>query len=343
MVDVEARNERSIVTTQAPGRDTVHAALSLAVRAPSIHNSQPWRWRVGEKSLHLYAERSLHLPHADPDSRELLVSCGAALNHCAIALSALGWRSVIHRLPNPADPQHLASLELHRQTPVEADISLAAAIPRRRTDRRHYSDWPVAVGDIALMGARAARAGVTMRRVETDPAFRAVVARAVWEHATDRDYLDELSMWSGRHASTAGVPARNTPVSVPAAAVPGRLFAGTALDQPADVDPADDGAVLLALGTAEDDELARLRAGEAASLVLLTATALGLSTCPVTEPLEIPETREAIRTDIFDSGPYPQVLFRVGWAPVNADPLPSTPRRPLPEVVSWLDGTPFEY
>lgn len=331
------------MTTQAPSRDTVQTALSLAVRAPSLHNSQPWRWRVGDRTLHLYAEKSLHLSHTDPDARELLVSCGASLNHCVVALSALGWRSVIHRFPNPADPLHLASIEVHRQAPGEADIALAAAIPRRRTDRRLYSAWPVAVGDIALMGARAARAGVTMRRVETNAAFRAVVAKAVWDHVTDRDYLDELSVWSGRHASTAGVPARNTPHSVPDSAIPGRLFAGTALEQPPGIDPADDDAVLLALGTAGDDELARLRAGEAASLVLLTATALGLSTCPVTEPLEIADTREALRTDVFDDDAYPQMLVRVGWAPMNADPLPSTPRRPLAEVVSRLDGSPFDY
>jgi nitroreductase len=321
--------------------ETVRAALSLALRAPSVHNSQPWRWRVGEQSLHLYAERSLRLEHADPDARELVVSCGAALNHCVVALAALGWRSVVHRLPNSAEPRHLASLELHRQTPEHTDVTLAAAIPRRRTDRRLFSAWPVAAGDVALMGARAARAGVTMRRVEATPHFRAIVAQAVREHASDREYLQELSVWSGRHASTAGVPAHNTPAAVSSAPVPGRLFAGAALNQPAGAEPADDNAVLLALGTATDDTVARLRAGEASSLMMLTATALGLASCPVTEPLEIPSTRDAVQTDVFGASAVPQMLLRIGWAPVNADPLPATPRRPLDEVVSWLDGTPF--
>ena len=88
--------------------------------------------------------------------------------------------------------------------------------------------------------------------------------------------------------------------------------------------------------------MARLRAGEATSLVLLTATALGLSSCPVTEPLEIVETRKALQENIFGVSGYPQMLLRIGWAPVNADPLPSTPRRSLAEVVAWLDGSRFE-
>jgi hypothetical protein len=114
------------------------------------------------------------------------------------------------------------------------------------------------------------------------------------------------------------------------------------LAQPLDVDPAEDHAVVVALGTAEDDALSRLRAGEATSLVLLSATAQGLASCPITEPLEIAETRAAVQADVFGTAGYPQMLLRIGWAPVNADPLPSTPRHALSEVVAQLDGSRLE-
>ena len=329
------------MTAHFPDHDTICAALTLANRAPSVHNSQPWHWRVGRLSVHLYAQSSLGLPHTDPDGRDLMVGCGAALHHCTIALAALGWRAVVHRFPDPAHLGHLASLELHRQPPTEVDIALAAAIPRRRTDRRHYSAWPVALGDVALMGARAARLGVTMRRLEVTTEFRALLAQAVWTHAIDQEDVGELMAWTGRHASEVGVPARNAPESDPAAAIPGRLFAGTALAQPADVTPAGDSGIVLALGTAEDDDSARLRAGEATSAVLLTATAKGLASCPVSEVLEVADTRNGLRRSAFCDGQVPQMLMRVGWAPLNADPLPSTPRRPLTEMVSRLDGGPL--
>ena len=324
-----------------PDVETVRSALSLATRAPSVHNSQPWQWRVGEHSLHLYSDPELHLPHTDPDARDMLLSCGAALNHCVVAFAALGWQSKVHRFPNPSDAHHLAALELHRYPANEVDVTLAAAIPRRRTDRRFFSSWPVPQGDIALMGARAARAGVMLRRVDGLANLKRLAAEAAFRHSTDSEYLTELAMWSGRYGSLAGVPARSTLEPDPLAAMPARVFAGPVLAQPQGSTATEDSAVVVALGTVNDDELARLRAGEATSLMLLTATAMGLASCLITEPLEIPETRAAVQEDVFGADGHPQVLLRIGWAPVNADPLPSTPRRDLSEVVLRLDGSPF--
>ncbi|OBH30217.1 NAD(P)H nitroreductase [Mycobacterium sp. E342] len=322
------------MNTRFPDAGTVRTVLSLASRAPSVHNTQPWRWRVDAASLHLYSDASRQLPNTDPDGRDLMLSCGAALHHCVVALAAVGWLSKVTRLPNPADPSHLAAIELSPHRADTVDIALAAAIPRRRTDRRYYSSWPVPVGDVALMAARAARSGVTLCQVEDLDNLRNIVAQSVRDHLS-QDYLAELTTWSGRYASVAGVPARNTPVPDPAAKIPGRFFAGAVLPMPPDSSSAEDNAVVLALGTRNDDRLAQLRAGEATSVVLLTATSLGLASCPVTEPLETPETRAAVQSDIFGDSSYPQMLLRVGWAPINADPLPATPRRELSDFVEW--------
>jgi nitroreductase len=322
--------------------ETIRSALLLAVRAPSVHNSQPWLWRVGENTLHLYANLELHLPHSDPDARDLMLSCGATLHHCVVAMAALGWQSTIHRFPNPAEPTHVAAIELHPHYPVDkADIALAAAIPRRRTDRRRYSSWPVPQADIALMVARAARADVMLRRVDALDDLKRLIAEAAWRHRSDHDYLTELAAWSGRYGSIAGVPARSTPGSDSGAGVPTRVFAGGVLAETPDGKSPQDNAVVVALGTASDDKSARLRAGEVASLLLLTATALGLASCPITEPLEVTETRTQLAREVFGAEFYPQIMLRIGWAPVNADPLPATPRRGLSDVVEWVDGSRF--
>ena len=111
-----------------PDSEALRTVLTLATRAPSVHNSQPWHWRVGPSSLHLYADPTRHLPHADPDRRDLLISCGAALHHCIVALAALGWQAKVRRMPDPGDRDHLADIDVVRQPPGELDVMLAAGI-----------------------------------------------------------------------------------------------------------------------------------------------------------------------------------------------------------------------
>lgn len=296
-----------MVRSHFPDAGTMSAVLAMATRAPSVHNSQPWHWQVDSKSLHLYANPSRQLPRTDPDRRDLMLSCGAALHHCTVALAATGWRAVVNRLPDPADPDYLAELTVEPQSAGELDVMLASAIGRRQTDRRNYSPGPVPWGDIALMGARAARSGVMLRQIELIPQLSAIVADSVARY--------------------------------PADPVPAPRFAGPALNRSPGSPADEDNGVVVALGTESDDSLARLRAGEATSLVLLSATAMGLASCPVTEPLEIPETRAAVRADVFGFSGHPQMLLRLGWAPAGAEPIPATPRRPVREVADWLpDG-----
>lgn len=127
----------SPMSAHFPDSETIHTVLSLATRAPSIHYSEPGTagWRP-DQSLHLYGDRSMHLPNTDPDSRDLLLSCGASLHHCVIVLSAFGWQATVHRFPNSSEPEHLAAVEVYRPAATELDVTLAAAIPRRRTDRQ---------------------------------------------------------------------------------------------------------------------------------------------------------------------------------------------------------------
>ena len=215
-----------------PDSETIRTVLTVSTRAPSVHNSQPWRWRVGPDRLHLYADASRHLSSADPDRREQMLSCGAALHHCAVGFAAAGWQAKIERLPDPADIDHLAVIELVRQPAGELDVTLADAIARRRTDRRNFSSWPVPWGDIALMGARAARVGVMLRQIDLTPRIHEIVAESVSIHAADADYLAELRAWSGRYGAVAGVPARNAVDPDLSAPIPARAFAGPALHQP---------------------------------------------------------------------------------------------------------------
>lgn len=315
-----------------PDDATVEAAITLATRAPSIHNTQPWRFRVDDAGVRLYADATLRLLATDPDGRDLLLSCGAALHHLQIAFGSLGWECDVHRMPRLYHRDHLATIELSPHTPTSVEIDLAGAIKRRRSDRRQYDSKPVPPGMLGELIDRAEHLGVTARELpEGAPRARltAAIHAAGLVHAANTEYQFEVHVWTGGRDAIDGVPARNAARSDPDAEFPARAFAGAEFDQPA----GPDAATLIALGTARDDDESRLRAGEASSAVLLAATHLGLATCALTEPLEIAEIRTELGRELLGADISPQILIRVGWPVPGAGELPLTPRRPAAEVL----------
>jgi nitroreductase len=328
---------------------TLRAAIELASHAPSVHNSQPWRWVLGPHSVHLYADVRRWLPTTDADGRDLVVSCGAVLHHLRVAAAAAGLAAQVHRLPNPDEEDHLAALELHSGggrgqlelrpgSAAEADLGLAKTVLARRTDRRRYSDWDVPSGFVDELVERAAEQGAVLRPV-TGHARKVLLAAIRDADHTQEDapgYRTETALWSSGATDGAGIPPTNLladPIGTGGGTA--RRFSAGTLEQ--DTGPEDDGALLLVVGTASDDTLSRLRAGEAASAVLLHATALGLATCPLSQPLEVGGTRAVVRDKVLGGTLSPQLVLRVGWAPTGPA-LPPTPRRPVDQTIERMPG-----
>ncbi|WP_345378425.1 Acg family FMN-binding oxidoreductase [Pseudonocardia yuanmonensis] len=331
------------MTTTRVDLGTVRAALALAARAPSVHNSQPWRWRVGDDRVDLYADLTRWLPLTDTDGRDLVLSCGAALHHLQVALRALEVPATVVRLPDPERPDLLATVRLGvadtGSSPADerSEVDAASAVTGRRTDRRRYTDWPVPAEHLADLAARAAERGALLRVVPEGRALRTLalaVRAAAAEHAAVPGYDTELALWSGLQSSEDGVPVSAVPVPGDTeGGVPPRHFAAGEM---AEGGAPADGATLLVLGTSSDDRLSQLRAGEAMSAVLLRATSFGLATCPLSEPLELAGTRALVRDQVLDGTLSPQVVLRVGWAPPG-EAVPESPRRPLSDQVEGLE------
>jgi nitroreductase len=327
------------VLTTYLDRATARAAIAAANRAPSLHNAQPWRWRIGESSIHLLADPGRALPATDPSGRDLRISCGAALHHLRVALQAIGFDAHVHRLPDPAVPDHLAAVEPISRTPTDDDLALAAAIDRRRSDRRMFSTWPVDAGLLEELRQLAACEGAALRILDGDDERRAVarlVEQAAVEQAGSAELAQETATWTGRsRVAREGVPAAAVPAD-PQGVVPVRQFAAGELDQIELGREESDGTVLTLLATTGDNPIDQLRAGEALSAVLLTAARIGLATDPISQPLEVPGTRAQLRASCLKDELEPQIIVRLGWAPISAPPLPVTRRRPVDETIEEL-------
>ncbi|WP_067857552.1 Acg family FMN-binding oxidoreductase [Nocardia shimofusensis] len=317
-----------------PDQPTVFAVMARASRAPSIHNTQPWRWEFDGGELRLFRDDERRLTATDPNGRQLMISCGAMLHHARTAFAAAGWHTDVDRFPPSAHPEQLATLTFRPwPDPPPGVRARAQAIEQRRTDRLPLHT----PGDLVTLVRTARKLAdphdVTLAVLdETAPERLASAA----EHSTalrhyDMPYQAELRWWTGHDQTPYGVPAHALASEEESSRVPaGRVFppAGES-SRRADLQ---DEAALLVLSTPGDTPYSWLHTGEAMSAILLECAAAGLSTCPLTHITEAPTTRQVVANLAGREG-IPQVVIRVGVAP-DAEHHEPTPRRTPAEFLT---------
>jgi len=331
------------MTTSSVPTVPIRDLVGLATRAPSVHNTQPWHWCVAGERVSLFADSSRQLQYADPDGRDLVISCGAALHHLQVAAKAAGWRTRVRRMPNPYNDAQLANISFRPEEPTPEALAALDALVRRRTDRRRPSSWPVPRerldGLLALGPAVAVTiVGVVSHRARAE--LLQILAEADKAQRLNRRYVDEIVSWTARQGNE-GIPAssllRRVSETSPDIA-PSRFPSGTLTDHEPEAEP--DEPALLAICTSSDDTASRLRAGEALGAMLVKGTAEGFSMVPLSQAIEVDRTRRLLQNELLDDAVCPQIIVQVGWAPVAGDQVPLTPRRPVDDVLGDVASLP---
>jgi nitroreductase len=314
--------------------DVIKRAVYLACRAPSLHNSQPWRWVAEGNVLHLFSDPTRIGRSTDSTGREVIISCGAVLDHLRVAMAAEGFQANVERFPNPTNPEHLASVFF---SPLEfvtdAHRALAQAIRRRRTDRLPFA--PPTQWDSFEPVLRDAidPSLVTLAVIPDDSRSQLAEASRLTEQLRryDSSYHAELQWWVSQLDSLQGIPTTSRVSDAEAHQLDvSRTFppVGTTTRR-SEIGP--DRAEILVLSTYDDSRQCALESGEALSTVLLECTVAGLATCTLTHMIEVNSAREIVRMLAGKSG-LPQVLIRVGSV-TEETPPPSTTRRPITDVL----------
>lgn len=329
--------EEDFPSREAPERQ-LEFLLRYAILAPSTHNTQPWRFRIRGATLEVLADYDRSLPIADPQDRELIMSCGAALFNLRTAMHYFGCASEARPFPDAHRPGVVARVALQASSGQKSEWSeLFHAIPRRMTDRGRYSVEAVS-GELQAQMCEVARIQgawlapfASTRSKEMVADLIATGDRAQFEN---RAFRAELASWLRSPRDNDGLPAHAKGarqllgVAIPAVAFLVRTFDlgnGVAARDRA---LATGSPLLACLGTARDTALDWLNAGQALQRVLLTVTANGLHASFLNQPIEVKELRSALGSLCGQQG-YPQVLLRIG----RGSGTRHTPRRPVSEVL----------
>lgn len=322
-------------------RDVLAFLVRYAVLAPSGHNTQPWRFVLGDSHVDIVADKSRALPQVDPHDREMTMSCAAAAETMFAALRAFGLNGELKPLPLPQAPDVIARVTLSPEGAGGGeDYEMLEAIANRRTVRRAYADTPVPADVQALMQETARPFGVELG-LFADAAVKDAVAELVVDadhiQFADPAFREELASWMHPLTSPAGDGLAGPGFGFPdwvtrVAATLMRTFdlgsAVARMDKPNVL-----GAPLLGVFSTPGDTPADwVATGRALAAVLHVLTARGIVNAFLNQPVEVGSIRPKL-AELAAPGRTPQLLSRFGYLKEGIALPPHAARRALDEVL----------
>ena len=320
--------------------DQLAFAARYAALAPSSHNAQPWFFHLRREWIELVADRQRSLPVSDPEDRELVIGCGAALFHFCVAVEFFGHQPDVRPLPDIDDPDLLAAVRLGLPTTPSTEVQrLFAAIPKRHTNRRPFHRRAPPASLVEKLQQLASAHDAWLHPVDGDRKEELASLIAAGDRIQMRDprFRQELAAWlrPNRDDNIDGMPGYAHGISNALSRMEPLIVRN--FDQ-GDGRAARDrrlaeGAPLLAvLGTDGDGPRAWLAAGEALAHILLYACGEALSASFLNQPIEVARLRGDLKKLLGSNG-APQLILRLGYG----DEVRPTPRRPLWQILHRFD------
>jgi nitroreductase len=335
MSEIDVGDERAFPSHGSAAEKLRHL-LAWAVLAPSRHNTQPWTFDVEGDEVRVHADARRALPATDPDGRELVLSCGAAVQNLRLSALHFGHATSLEIVRGHRRDGLVARVRLEERRASRPEVEeLFRAIPRRRTNRLPLDGREPPEGLVTALVREARRERAWLRPVgETERrAVAELVAegdRAPWSSAR---YRAELAAWTRPNGTRRrdGMPGWAHGLSDAASVIlPWLLRLGNPSREEAERDRrrALGSKALLVLSTPGDGIAEWVAAGEALQGILLRATAAGLSASWFGQLVEVAPLRARLREVLGEPG-MPQAVIRLGY---GLDVRP-TPRRPVDEVL----------
>jgi hypothetical protein len=305
-------------------------AAAAGIRAPSMHNTQPWLFRLRDGAIEVLADPTRQLMVADRAGWAIRLAAGAAVYNARLALTVAGNPPEVELSPERGEPDLIARLTPGQQRPATyAEVDLHAAIAHRHSNRAPF--WPDPVPAEARLrlieAARAEGAWLDLLVGVTALSGFAELAQSA-DRVLRRDvrYQSELAAWTHTDVAPEGVPVTaGAPAREPQDLLPQRSYSDRRRAPGRDYEPEP---LVGILGAPGDRPIDQIVAGQALQRILLTATDAGLAASMLSQPIEVPAARDQLRRSLGRAG-IPQLALRLGYG----RPGRPTPRRDIAEVL----------
>jgi nitroreductase len=309
--------------------------VRYATLAASGHNTQPWRFRIGDERMEVLPDLSRRTPVVDPDDHHLFASLGCAAETMAIAAQARG-RACEPSFNNANDGSVVLTFGAGRNDAP----ALFDAIPRRQSTRADYDGRPVSAADMKALASASAIPGVDVVLLTDRPLMdrvRDLVVTGNSAQLADAAFLRELKSWlrfSPREAIDKGdglFGASSGNPTLPAWLGPhvfDWVFKADAENEKYAQQIRSSAGIAVFVAEKEDREHWVL-AGRACQRFALQATALGLKHAFINQPVEVVKLRPELASLVGMPGRRPDLVMRFGYGPT----LPYSARRPVEAVL----------
>ena len=331
--DAEASRDRAPLAGTSVGLRNLVQAATLAA---SSHNTQPWKFAVGQDSIEIRPDRSRQLLVLDPAGRELWISLGCALENLLVTARASGYATQV----TYPEADEVIRVRLSPDRPQSTP--LLAAITLRQNTRSAYDGQPVQLAVLRQLQAIRLEPGVTVQFVLEPSGLNTVleyINQGNLQQYADPAFVQELISWlrftrKDALATLDGLYTRSSGNPEVPRWLGQMVVGGTRPQGQADADAAkfrsSSGAVLIASDT--DDKAAWVRTGQVYERLALQMTALGVQSAMLNQPIEESSVRSQLSTAVKLGGALPQLLMRFGHGPL----LPGSLRRPVEQVMTTL-------
>jgi hypothetical protein len=287
-------------------RQKLEFALKYAALAPTESHWQTWDFRVADTHLELMAKDDPALEVVDPDGRESILDCGAALLYLKLALKHFGCLGRVALFPDLGEPGLVARIHpgFCRERDAQEKL-LFEAMTGSRANVSPLGETPVSETMLAALGRAAAGERGWLDFVQSEMSRQHVMKITL---AGDQWWMNFESLRAQpTNAATEGHASR---WSRPLFAFGGRNgdswnWAADPVDQ-----PAVSAATLAVVKTKTDDKHGWLEAGQTMARTVLQAQALGLSWA-FFNPVRHRQARSALRMGVGHKG-FAQVILRFG-------------------------------